>query len=726
MGQGMSHFEERARMDAELTERAYAELGDSVLPPRRAGSRPAGESAQDTAACACLSYLGVTPGAIPDDVSDLDERLEYLCRPSGTMRREVKLDEGWQHDAFGALMGQLDTGEAVALIPAAYTGYRMIDAEGNSQRVTREIAKHIDQSATLFYRPFPNRALSMTDLLRFMVGCFGVSDCVRICVSALVATLVGMLPTWANNLIFTTVIPSGSMRYVAPIACLLAGVAISKVLMDTLRSFAVSHVVSKLALASESATYARVLMLPPSFFKEYGSGDLATRVSKVSTLAQTIVILVFGLGLTCLFSFIYLIQIWAYAPPLAIPAFAIAVAQILITVFGTVATMRYERASQAADAKLSGTEMSLLDGASKIKLAAAERRAFARWAKAYAAYARASYNRPAFVSALSAFATLVGSLGYAVIYFVAGDAGISVADYMSFSTAFGMMLSAASSLTSMATQLAQIGPMMELVEPIFSAVPEVGDDKRVVSTLTGAIEVSGVSFRYDEKTPYVLHDLSLSVAPGEYVAIVGKSGCGKSTLVRLLLGFERPEFGSIFYGSYDTGKVDLRSLRRSIGTVMQDSRLMSGSIQSNITVSMPLATVDDAWEAAELAGVADDIRKMPMGMQTQVTDGGGGVSGGQRQRIMIARAVCGKRKVLIFDEATSALDNVTQRQVADSLAGLGCTRIVVAHRLSTVKLCDRILVIDGGRIAEEGSYDELIAREGLFAELVRKQRLEGV
>ena len=724
MGKVMSQFEERARLDAELTEQAYADLGDSVLPPKRGATRAPDADERDAAARACLDYLGVTPGAVPDGVEDLDERLEYLCRPSGTMRREVKLDEGWQRNSFGALMGHLDTGEAVALIPARFSGYRMLDAAGDVRRVTREVAGRIGESAILFYRPLPNRALGVADLMRYMMGTFDPTDCVRILIAALVATLVGMLPTWANNLIFTTVVPSEDMRYVAPIACLLAGVAVSKVLMDTLRTFAISHLVTKLSLMSEAATYARVLMLPPSFFKEYGSGDLATRVSKVATLAQTSVILVFGLGLTCLLSFVYLIQIWAYTPTLAVPAFMIVAAQILIMAFGTIATMRYERASQKADAELSGTVTSLLDGVPKIKLAAAENRAFARWAKGYAAYAHASYNRPVIVQATSAFTTLVGALGYAVIYFVAGVSSVSVADYMSFSVAFGMMLSAASSLSNMAPQLAQIGPMIELIEPVLAAEPEVGDALRVVGALSGDIEVSGISFRYAEGAPCVLQDLSLSIRSGEYVGVVGKSGCGKSTLVRLLLGFERPERGSIFYGPYDTGKVDLRSLRRSIGTVMQDSRLMSGSIKSNITVSMPLATVDDAWEAAEIAGVADDIRKMPMGMQTNVSEGGGGISGGQRQRIMIARAVCGNRKILIFDEATSALDNATQRQVADSLANLGCTRIVVAHRLSTVKLCDRILVIDDGRIAEEGTYDELIARNGLFAELVHRQQLE--
>ena len=218
--------------------------------------------------------------------------------------------------------------------------------------------------------------------------------------------------------------------------------------------------------------------------------------------------------------------------------------------------------------------------------------------------------------------------------------------------------------------------------------------------------------------------MSLKIKAGEYVAIVGKTGCGKSTLIRLLLGFEAPERGAIYYDGKDMSKLDLRSLRRKIGVVMQDGSLFQGDIYSNIVISAPQLSLDEAWEAAELAGIADDIRAMPMGMQTILSEGQGGISGGQKQRLMIARAVAPKPKILMFDEATSALDNRTQKQVSDALDGLKCTRIVIAHRLSTIRNCDRILVLDKGRIMEDGTYDELIAKNGFFAELIERQRLD--
>ena len=398
--------------------------------------------------------------------------------------------------------------------------------------------------------------------------------------------------------------------------------------------------------------------------------------------------------------------------------------QGIFILLGMVVTARYERATMDLEARLSGKVTALLNGIQKVKLAGAEERAFAQWANGYAEYARSAYNRPTIVRALAPISGIIGMLGTVIIYHYAGSAGISVADFMSFNVAYGQMTAAITALTGVASQFAQIGPMLELVKPILEAEPEVRDYKPSVATITGGVTVSDVSFRYNEDAPYVLKDISFQIKPGEYVALVGKSGCGKSTIVRLLLGFEKPEHGAIYYGSHDVSRVELQSLRSHIGVVMQGGSLFMGDLASNITISAPNATLEDAWGAAELAGIADDIRKMPMGMRTIITQGGGSISGGQRQRIMIARAICGKKRILILDEATSALDNITQKHVSESLESLKCTRIVIAHRLSTVRHCDRILVVDDGRIVEEGTYDELVEKGGVFAELVVRQRLE--
>jgi ABC-type bacteriocin/lantibiotic exporter with double-glycine peptidase domain len=287
-----------------------------------------------------------------------------------------------------------------------------------------------------------------------------------------------------------------------------------------------------------------------------------------------------------------------------------------------------------------------------------------------------------------------------------------------------MLMGAFMSLSGIALSAAQIQPILEMAEPFLKIEPETAENKEIVTHISGSIDLDHVSFRYDESGPYILNDLSLSIRPGEYVAVVGRTGCGKSTLVRLLLGFEKPEKGAVCYDRKSLTKLDLPSLRKKIGTVMQDAGLFQGDIFSNIVITAPELTLADAWEAAEKAGIADDIRAMPMGMNTMVSEGQGGISGGQRQRLMIARAIAPKPKLLIFDEATSALDNRTQKQVSEALDKMGCTRIVIAHRLSTIRHCDRILVLEGGSIVEDGRYDELIEKGGFFAELVERQRLD--
>ena len=317
--------------------------------------------------------------------------------------------------------------------------------------------------------------------------------------------------------------------------------------------------------------------------------------------------------------------------------------------------------------------------------------------------------------------TLIQMLGMLWLYVIAYNNHLSLAQFTAFSSAFGMAMGGIGALSSAGSSFSMIKPALPLGAPILEAVPEDSYGKRTVSSLSGLINIDQVIFRYAPDSPAILDNISLQIDPGEYVAIVGKSGCGKSTLMKILLGFEKPEQGTVYYDRQDLGSLDKRSVRRNIGTVLQEGSLFTGDIYSNITITAPWLDEDAAWEAAEKAGMADDIRRMPMGMHTLISEGGGGISGGQKQRLMIARAICPKPNIVMMDEATSALDNITQKIVTDSLNEMSCTRIIIAHRLSTIKQCSRIIVLDKGKIAEDGTYDELIARNGIFTELVKRQ-----
>lgn len=433
---------------------------------------------------------------------------------------------------------------------------------------------------------------------------------------------------------------------------------------------------------------------------------------------------VFSTSLTSLLSLVYITQIFRYAPALVVPALVIILVTLVFSVITTLAQMKYTRREMDVIGKESGMTYAMITGVQKIKLAGAEKRMFSRWLDLYAQETRLNYGRPVFLRLNGVINTAITLAGTIALYFFAVESGVSMAEFNAFNASYAMISGAFLSLAGVATTIAGIKPVIEEVKPIMDAQPEISEGRRIVTKVSGNIELSNVSFRYAENMPNVIDNLSLQIKSGQYVAIVGATGCGKSTLVRLILGFEKPQKGSIYFDRQDIERLDLKSLRSRIGVVMQNGKLFYGDIFSNITISAPWLTLDDAWAAAETAGIADDIRAMPMGMHTIVSEGQGGFSGGQKQRLMIARAIAPKPKILIFDEATSALDNITQKKVSDALDGLKCTRIVIAHRLSTIRQCDRILVLDKGKIIEDGTYDELIDDNGYFAELVERQRID--
>lgn len=727
----MSWFEEqietRRRMDEKELEDSFARLAASVMSDAAAPRfSPDNAVAADSAMETLLAYYGVRPSAVPDDVAGPLERIEYATRSTGVMKRPVRLTGAWWKDATGAYLGMLEDGTPVALMPRSLRGYGYVDPTTHKMvRVTSGTAGGIREEAICFYRSLPQRELGVADVLRFMGRSLDWGDYIAMVVATLVSTAIGLLPAIASKLLFSRIIPSGMPSLILPIAALLFGMTLSQALIQVTSSVILSRLQTKLQVQMEAATYARTLLLPPSFFKDYAPGDLTSRLMSMTQLVTIFSQTVIEAGLTSFFSLAYVFQTVAFAPQLVVPALLVVLAEVAATALVTLLTMRYNRRQTEASAKLSGITPSLLRGIQKIKLAGAERRAFSHWARGYATVADASYKRPALLISAPALVPLIGSAGTVLIYWLAAATKVSVADYMAFNTAFGSVSGAIVALSGTATVVSTIRPLLELVGPIMRTVPEVISTKRQVSHINGSIEMSNVSFRYADNLPLVLDNVSLNIRPGEFVAIVGRTGCGKSTLMRLLLGFEQPVKGAVYYSGQDISGVDIRSLRRHVGVVMQNGSLFAGDILMNIIVATPKATIADAWEAAELAGVADDIQRMPMGMQTLLSEGGGGVSGGQRQRLLIARAVCGKPKVLMLDEATSALDNVTQKHVSDALAGLSCTRIVIAHRLSTIRYADRIIMLDQGKIVESGTYDELVALGGAFANLVARQQIEG-
>lgn len=726
MGWFDEQIRQRKQNDDDVFADSFVNMAAAVLGSKVTGSLSDGSAAAKSSIDEILKYYHVKSREVPDNIKDTNEQLEYLMRPYGIMRRTVRLEKGWYRDAVGAMLGVMkESGRVVALIPAGFSGYCYIDPDsGKKIKINRRNQRLFDSEAIAFYKPFPLKKIGLGSVAKYIAETLSAADFALIALATLALSLIGMLSPKLNNILFAAVLPSGSVRLLLSIAVFTVSVSVSSLLISATKEMITARINTKMSVSVQAAAMMRIMSLPADFFKGYGSGDLSSRAAHISSLCNMLVSAVLTTGLTSAFSLIYISQIFIYAPVLVVPAIAVILATVAFSLISSFAQMRISKKQMELSAKESGMSYALISGIQKIKLAGAEKRAFARWGNLYAQNAKLTYNPPAFIKLNSVISLAISLIGNIVMYAAAVKSGVSVADYYAFGTAYGMVSGAFMSLAGMALTVAQIKPILETVQPFFNTVPEISEGKEVITRLSGGIELTNVSFRYNENMPLILDNMSLKIRPGQYVAIVGKTGCGKSTLMRLLLGFEKPQKGAVYYDGRDIERIDLKSLRRRIGVVMQNGKLFSGDIYSNIVISAPWLTQSDAWDAAEKAGIAEDIRRMPMGMNTIISEGSGGISGGQRQRLMIARAIAPKPKILMLDEATSALDNLTQKRVSESLDSLKCTRIVIAHRLSTIKQCDRILVLDGGKITEDGTYDELIAQNGVFAELVERQRLD--
>ena len=726
----MGWFDEQIRQrklsDQEIMEDSLFRMASVVLGRQRAGVLSDERIVTKAAIDDILKFYHYKPVEIPDNVKGLDEQLEFCLRPHGLMYRSVRLEQGWYKDAFGPMLAyRKEDGMAVALLPKRFVGYWYVDpVTGKKTDLNRKTAEIFEPDAICFYRPLPLKKLGIADLIKYLAECLSSGDVVSIVVLTFVATLVGMLMTNANKALTGFVLQSKNLSLLLGTAAFTLSVIISTQLLDGVRALMMNRLEIKTSLSVEAAMMMRVMNLPANFFRKYASGELSSRYDAVNQLCSLLLGNIFSTGLGAIFSLMYITQIFRYAPALVAPALLIVLVSIAVSILSSLTQIKVSRQVMEKGSKENGLSFALITGIQKIKLAGAEKRAFARWARQYADAVELSYNPPLLIKANTAITSGISLAGTIVLYYLAVKTRVNPSEYIAFNTAFGAVTAAFASLTGVALSVAQIKPILEMAQPILETEPESAENKTMVTKLSGNIELSNVYFRYNQNMPYVVNGMSLKIRAGEYIAIVGSTGCGKSTLVRLMLGFETPEKGAVYYDGKDLSGLDLRSLRRRIGTVTQDGSLFQGDIYSNIVISAPQLTLDDAWAAAELAGIADDIRAMPMGMQTMISEGQGGISGGQKQRLMIARAVAPKPKILIFDEATSALDNRTQKQVSEALDALKCTRIVIAHRLSTIKNCDRILVLDKGQILEDGTYDELIAKNGFFAELVERQRLD--
>ncbi len=655
-------------------------------------------------------------------------RLARIAAASRFRTRRVALRGAWwRHDA-GPLLAvhRADKGDArvpVALVPNANGRYEMTDGlTGRTTIVDGTLDARLESFAYAFYRPFRDRAISAWEVFRFGAeGCRG--DFSMILLMGLAGGILGLLPPIITGTIFNSVIPGAERVQLSHLFAALLICALANALFQLVRGYAVLRVESKMDAAVQSAVWDRLLNLPTTFFRKYAAGDLAVRASGISEIRRLLSGATVSSLLSGLFSMFNLGLLFYYDAGLALWACAMTLVALCVMISAGFAQLRFQRRVAKIQSRLSGQVLQYITGITKLRVAGAETNAYERWASEFANQRRLQFKARRVGNGLSTFNAVFAVLSMMVIFGVlASDRGVVMAtgDFIAFNVAYGAFTTNLLAMTGAFIAVMLAVPIFEQAQPILEALPEVSESMSAPGALSGEIEISQVSFRYDPEGPRIINNISLRARPGEFIAFVGPSGSGKSTILRLLLGFEQPEHGSIYVDGRDLAGLDIQAVRRQVGVVLQNGSVMTGDLFTNITGST-LASMDDAWEAARMAGFDKDIQNMPMGMHTVVSEGGATLSGGQRQRLLIARAVVNRPRLLFFDEATSALDNQTQRIVSESLDRLQATRIVVAHRLSTIKNADRIYVLDNGNVVQEGTYAALLDEGGLFAKLIRRQ-----
>lgn len=648
-----------------------------------------------------------------------------MARVSGFICRDILLEENWfKQDAGPILVYHNESRKPLVCVPKKPGVYLLWDPETDRfVRLTKDIASELDPRAMVFYRPFPREEITIKKLIRFAMQDMQWRDVGYVLIFALLGTLIGLLTPYLNEKLFDLFIPIGDKPGLQGLCAVVLACSLGNITFTVVKNLSNFRFLNRMKYSVQAAVLDRLFNLPESFFRDYDSADLGQRAMGVSEVFYKMSSQVINTTLTALFSLMYLWRMFKYTKELSWFALGmLAVTMVIIVLIG-MRELKFERQQMEIDGKVASMMYQFLSGISKLRIAGAENRALYEYLRSYTESRQMDIRKEKYNLVVTILSGTVSTVFSMVFYYIMVHQSIelSMGAFMGFTTAFGSFSSAMMEMVSTSLEINAIIPAFERMKPILETMPEQQEDAGMPGDIDGEIEVNNIIFSYAEDAPAVLQDVSFRIKAGEYIGIVGSSGCGKSTLMKLLLGFEKPQSGKIYYDGRDIDGIDKRELRKKFGVVLQNGGLITGSIYDNITITTPSATMEQVNQAVKDAGLEKDIADMPMGLHTVLSEGDGSISGGQRQRILIARAIVGKPKILFFDEATSALDNATQATVCESLDQLNATRIVIAHRLSTIINCDRIFVMDAGHIVESGNFDQLMAKKGLFYNLASRQ-----
>lgn len=649
--------------------------------------------------------------------------LPAIAKISNVICRKIVLEANWHKSDCGAFVSTVE-GKTVACVPGRTGKYKIFYAEeGRVEPMTDEIARTVDPRAYSLSRALPRKKMTVRDIVRFCAKSITLREILLVAALTLVCALIGILMPTLNQLIYDDYIPLGDFGSLVQMSIVMVTFMAGNLMFSIVKNLASFCLTSRMGNELQNAAYHRLFFLPQSFFRNYDSADLGRRVMSIGSTANHFAATFIITGFSALFSLVYLIRMCSYSGKLTWVGVGMYLVYALVVTAISASAKKKEAEIAEADAQASSKLYQYINGIDKIRMAGVEERALLSYMQPYSRQQTIEIRNNRQVSVAEVLTGISSTVFSMVLYLliVKNKMGLSVGSFIAFNTAFGSFTGSLQALLDQCLEIYQTKDVAKRFMPIFETKPEDDDSKETPGALTGAIELDRVSFTYVPGSRNVLNELSLRINPGEYIGIVGSSGCGKSTLLKLLLGFETPNSGMVLLDGKDLRSLDKGAYRKQLGVVLQNGKLIAGSIYDNITITHPGATMEEVNAVIDAVGLREDLNNMPMGIHTMLSENCNTISGGQQQRILIARAIIGKPAILIFDEATSALDNLTQAAVSSNLDKMKLTRIVVAHRLSTIKNCDRIIVLQDGAIAEEGNYDSLMARKGLFFALASRQ-----
>ena len=677
---------------------------------------------------ACIRLGQVLDFEIPDmdekKITMSAEPLATLAKNSGFRYRRFDLDKNWSSKDLGHFLTMTTTGEPVAMIrkPSRYQAYIPASEQTLNVPSGEKAAQDYQPYGYYLYRPFPNRPIGMKELIAFIAKSLKPISLISIFIIGSVSGILSALVPVITGYLLENQIPARQPQGLYQIIGALAAVVVTAVIFNLSKSLLTTKIEFKSDMQTQIALWNRLIDLPPSFFRRYPSGEIGKKMLSFYQIRMILANVISDSLLSAVFSIFYIVVLFLYSPTLALVALGISILNLTVTL-----TVGYFQIKTGYDKlvltdKLSGIMLEMLLSITKIRLSSAHDRIFHNWTQAYSKGKRMETREKKLQIFSNIYIQTMAIISSVIVFLLAYTArNLTTGGFVAFNSAFMsfQMMLAALSGTTLSLSIAY--SLLKNIRPVLEEVPEITKEKMHPGALKGDIEFNNCSFSYENSAKMVIKDLNLRIEDGQYAAIVGASGSGKSTLMRLILGFEKPNAGKIYVGGKDLEQYELSEIRQQMGVVLQNSKLLSGDIFMNIAGNAYDVTEEQVWDVCEKAGIKEDIQALPMGLNTFINDSSSTFSGGQKQRILIARALLKNPKIILFDEATSALDNYTQNIVTQTLKQLKSTRLIIAHRLSTVRECDQIFVIDKGAVVESGSYDILMERQGAFYNLVKRQ-----